>query len=419
MARLPGLLLLLLILGSAAGGAERPDMIPDWDDLPYEPYPLDDAPGIVNPILTYLDTEPGITFVADPFLFREEGHWYLFFEAYRVGPGGRIALASSEDGLSWQYEGFVLEEPEQMSHPLVFQWDGNYYLVPSIYPLEAVRLYWAKPEDFPYQWTPVAELVSGRLFADATLFRHEDLWWMFVANTQGNICWLYFSDSLEDPAAWTEHPASPIVADDRRKARPGGRVVVLEEDRIFRPAQKSYPIYGEMLRLFEVTKLTTKTYAEHEVEASPILKPSGEGWNAERMHHYDPWWTGDRWLVAVDGHDGYRWSIGLYASESILTAMQAGADAVPAFGLSGSSNPFRPGARLRFQLPTRARALLTIHDVSGRELACLLDSERDAGRQGLRWNGRDAEGRPLASGVYLARLRSGGRAATRKLVLLR
>jgi len=42
-----------------------------------------------------------------------------------------------------------------------------------------------------------------------------------------------------------------------------------------------------------------------------------------------------------------------------------------------------------------------------------------AGYHTVRWNGKDAAGRPVASGIYLYHLRAGGYDRTRKMVLLR
>jgi hypothetical protein len=62
----------------------------------------------------------------------------------------------------------------------VFQWRGEYFMVPETLSLGAVVLYQAFR--FPFEWRPVARLLEGT-FADATIFRFEDMWWMFACST--------------------------------------------------------------------------------------------------------------------------------------------------------------------------------------------------------------------------------------------
>ena len=53
-------------------------------------------------------------------------------------------------------------------------------------------------------------------------------------------------------------------------------------------------------------------------------------------------------------------------------------------------------------------------------MATLVDRVLQAGTHAIRWNGRDDEGRRLASGVYLYQLKVGRQQLkTRKLLLLR
>ena len=49
----------------------------------------------------------------------------------------------------------------------------------------------------------------------------------------------------------------------------------------------------------------------------------------------------------------------------------------------------------------------------------LADGHYGAGLQRVRWDGRDEDGRPAASGVYLYRIRADDRIHTRKLQLLK
>jgi hypothetical protein len=97
--------------------------------------------------------------------------------------------------------------------------------------------------------------------------------------------------------------------------------------------------------------------------------------------------------------------------------------AAPATGLALEDpvpNPSGGACRLTFQAPAGAPLRLRVLDVAGRTVATLVDgpSGTDAKRT-LTWSGRDARGRPVASGVYIVRLDAGGRELTRKLVRLR
>jgi len=85
--------------------------------------------------------------------------------------------------------------------------------------------------------------------------------------------------------------------------------------------------------------------------------------------------------------------------------------------LTGAPNPFNPSTELRFTLAGPATVTLTIHDLAGRRVATLLDAARPAGTHTATWRGRRDDGRAVASGVYLARLRAEGQTGVCRLVL--
>ncbi|HEX5132139.1 MAG TPA: CHRD domain-containing protein [Candidatus Krumholzibacteria bacterium] len=82
-------------------------------------------------------------------------------------------------------------------------------------------------------------------------------------------------------------------------------------------------------------------------------------------------------------------------------------------------NPFNPSTTIAFTLATTGRVRLDVFDVNGAFVATLVDGELPAGDGGAVWNGRDAAGRPVASGVYFYRLAAGATVQTRKMVLLK
>lgn len=82
-------------------------------------------------------------------------------------------------------------------------------------------------------------------------------------------------------------------------------------------------------------------------------------------------------------------------------------------------NPFNSETLIRFALPAPAEVELAVYSLAGQQVAVLAAGSREAGTYTLHWDGRDDQGHPLASGVYLYRLQAGGASALRKLLLLR
>src|SRR5258708_6677101 len=196
------------------------------------PFDLSSAPGVANPVLAAADvSDVPAGFVADPFMLRCGDTWHMFFEVFNKETfKGEIGLATSTNGSHWTYQRIVLAEPYHLSYPYVFEWQGEHYLVPETLAPKSIRLY--RATSFPNEWTWASNLVSGE-FADPSLFRFADRWWLLACSTpqEHDTLRLFFADEL--PGPWFEHPSSPIVAGDNRKARPGGRVLVLG-DRIIR-----------------------------------------------------------------------------------------------------------------------------------------------------------------------------------------
>lgn len=254
---------------------------------------------ISNPVLTAKDvTDVQAHFVADPFMVRENGVWYMFFEVLNASDKkGDIGLATSTDGLNWTYRQIVLDEPFHLSYPYVFKWKNEYYLIPESYQNNSIRLY--KATNFPTQWSFVKTLLDGSDYVDSSIFYFDSKWWLFTTSTKSNVLWLYYANELM--GTWIEHPQSPVVEGKANIARPGGRVVVFD-DKIIRYTQDDEHSYGNSVRAFEITHLTPTNYQEKEAIENPILKASGSGWNAIGMHTIDPHQINkDKWIACVDG----------------------------------------------------------------------------------------------------------------------
>ena len=265
-----------------------------------DPFNLVSPDYISNPVLTAKDvTDVPADFVADPFMVKKDHAWYMFFEVMNRHSGhGDIGLAISQDGLHWKYKQIVLDEPVHLSYPYVFKWKNEYYMIPECYKSHSIRLY--KAVNFPTQWSFIGTLLYGS-FIDSSIFRHHGKWWIFTTDrTESDILRLYYAKNLMGP--WIEHPKSPIIMRNANIARPGGRVLIFD-NQIIRYTQDDDPTYGNQIRAFKITKLTTRSYEEKEISGNPILKASGIGWNKNGMHHIDPHQIEkDKWIACVDGY---------------------------------------------------------------------------------------------------------------------
>ena len=82
-------------------------------------------------------------------------------------------------------------------------------------------------------------------------------------------------------------------------------------------------------------------------------------------------------------------------------------------------NPFNAATEVGYSLNRSAHVRLRVHDLAGRLVRTLVDDRRPAGAHVAFWDGRDDQGRALASGTYVYRLETGTTSRVRRMVLLK
>lgn len=241
--------------------------------------------------------------VADPFLFHKST-WFMFMEVVnKPNKLGEIGLATSKNGINWHYQSIVLKEPFHLSYPYVFEDDDTVWMIPETKQDNSVRLY--RAIDFPKKWKLENILIEGKPYADSSVFKHQDLWWMFTTLNHCNDLLLYFSEHLTGP--WQMHPQSPIAYFDPKKARCAGRVINYDGN-LIRFAQNCKNIYGESVLAYRIDYLDKKSYIETELYDKPILYANDEEWRSQGMHHLDlhPFPGESKFIAAVDGRKKIR-----------------------------------------------------------------------------------------------------------------
>ena len=115
---------------------------------------------------------------------------------------------------------------------------------------------------------------------------------------------------------------------------------------------------------------------------------------------------------------------GIAALERLLTSLSRRDLLVPkkTVLLANYPNPFNPETWIPYQLSAAAEVTVTLHSSDGK-LVCTLElgqvpagvySDKD---RAAYWDGRNAQGEPVASGVYFYTLKAGDFTGTRKMVI--
>lgn len=161
-----------------------------------------------------------------------------------------------------------------------------------------------------------------------------------------------------------------------------------------------------------------------------VLGPDGAGLfniNLDKMPGELPgevyWWDTNSNLDGLYIAIGYggrfvHWPMDVSKASigtGLITAVaELAGDGTPdAFALDGNyPNPFNAETTIRFSIPNVGElvpARLVIYNAAGQQVLSLLEGDYGAGQYKVTWDGRDAQGRTVGSGVYTYRLTVGER----------
>jgi hypothetical protein len=169
------------------------------------------------------------------------------------------------------------------------------------------------------------------------------------------------------------------------------------------PGGSTRPGWGPYLNLNMVAGQTINRIRTQNI--SDRYPPGAYTYTANIGDHPSVIWDSDSFpfTKAAAGDDGWarnESSVGLTPAEYALRG------AIP--------NPFNPTTTLSFELPQAGSVKLSVYNVTGREVATLVNGWRDAGNHEVTF---DATG--LASGLYVYQLTAGDFHATSKMMLMK
>ena len=125
-------------------------------------------------------------------------------------------------------------------------------------------------------------------------------------------------------------------------------------------------------------------------------------------------------VVATATPEGFSYARGLQTLEHLARALVPETTAL----LANYPNPFNPETWIPYQLSKAADVTITIHASDGNLVQMLVFGHQDAGMyksrsQAAYWDGKNALGESVASGLYFYTLTAGEFTATRRMLILK
>src|SRR5690606_6437901 len=82
-------------------------------------------------------------------------------------------------------------------------------------------------------------------------------------------------------------------------------------------------------------------------------------------------------------------------------------------------NPFNRTTVLNYQIPSPELVTLEIYNALGQQVRPLVNQMQPAGYYTVEWDGKNASGNNVSSGMYLYKIKAGNFVSVRKMMLVR
>ena len=215
-----------------------------------------------------------------------------------------------------------------------------------------------------------------------------------------------YINGQERPLQWTIAPTGALLPHSDEPLQVGNNTAhqagfdgLIDEVRVWNCVRTATEIHDGMSQPIAASDVELVAYFQMD-EGNGEVCEDNSVWEHDLLLQDTGWWQGTPFepTPVSDGTSAPRYA--------------------PAI-TSVAPNPFNPSTRIGFSLPEPGATSLVIYDIRGRRVRTLVHRHMPAGNHAAVWDGRTDDGRPVASGVYFARLLSKGNATAHKLVLLK
>ncbi len=82
-------------------------------------------------------------------------------------------------------------------------------------------------------------------------------------------------------------------------------------------------------------------------------------------------------------------------------------------------NPFNPTTAIKYSVADAGKVMIDVYNLKGQRVKTLIDEHKAPGTYSVTWDATDNNGKPMSSGVYFYRLRTGKHSTTKKMILMK
>jgi len=213
---------------------------------------------------------PKDRFWADPFVVYKDHKHYVFFEEFlNSNNKGHLSVMIIDNNGDHSEPVKIIDRDYHLSYPSIFEFQDELYLIHGTIHNSKSYVELFKCVDFPFQWISYKKLIKNIPLVDTTIFFYNKKWWIFACKakndgtSQSNELMLYYSENPLDEN-WIPHPLNPVIS-NIKNSRPAGSVFKMNE-KIIRPAQNCFQVYGNGFSFNEIIKLNENEYEEKQLE---------------------------------------------------------------------------------------------------------------------------------------------------------
>lgn len=175
---------------------------------------------------------------------------------------------------------------------------------------------------------------------------------------------------------------------------------------------------------YSKTMLDETNFNTGELWTSPPTPAAGGFSESTSLSHLDP---GEMYYVGIRSYDAANSpsavsniDSGVAKLDLILDVDDPFASLPENFSLSQNfPNPFNPTTTIRYSVAEKTHVRLLVYNLNGQTTKTIVDDVKLPGVYEVEWNGTDADGLQVASGIYFYNLMAGDYVESRKMVLLK